>query len=116
MNNKKFLALTIVSFVGTAMLVIDGFFSRIAFQQYRTEHVGEQLTDFAFWPLWLPLLLVQLVVVALGFRAGASTTQRNAIILLVFVFFVASLYSLIGHETLTREIASQHQSHELDTH
>lgn len=104
MKRKIFLALIGVSSLASTMLGIDGVFSRISLEKYRTQSIAEQLTDFAFWPLWLPLLLVQVVVVALAFRGGANPVQRNAIIFMVFVFLVASTYSFIGHETLLKAV------------
>lgn len=105
MNRKIFFALISVSSLASLMLVIDGAFSRISLEKYQTQSVGEQLTDFAFWPLWLPLMLVQLVVVVLALRGGVDAVQRNIITFMIFIFVTASMYSFIGHDTLVKELA-----------
>ncbi len=102
MNSRKFFALIGVSSVASIMLIIDGAFSRIAANQNNKEGIAEQVGDFAFWPLWLPLLLVQIVVIALSLRSGLHHQQRNIIIFMLFLFLSASMYSLIGHVLLTK--------------
>ena len=87
------------------MLIIDGIFSRGAAGSFTLGSSDEQINDFALWPFWLPLLLVQIVVIALCYRGGVNQFQRNTIILMIFLFIIASMYSLIGHEMLTAEIA-----------
>lgn len=105
MKRVKFLGLTSVSCLSSIMLVIDGVFSRLAANNFSPSDFDEQINDFAFWPLWLPLLLVQVVVIALAYRGELNSLQRNIVIFMIFLFLAASMYSLIGHEMLTTEIA-----------
>jgi len=100
MKTPKFIALVTVSIMASVMLIIDGIFSRLATDNTPALGASEQVPDFDFWPLWLPLLLVQIVVVALTYRGLAGSFQRNVIYLGVFIFIAASIYSLAGHEML----------------
>ena len=104
MNKPKFIALAVVSSIASFMLIIDGIFSRLAAKNMSTQSVAEQAPDFAFWPLWLPLLLVQLVVLALNYRGQAADFQRNVIYFGVFLFIAASMYALLGHEMLKTQL------------
>ena len=104
MYKTKFIALTVVSSVASLMLIVDGIFSRLAADNLSTERSPEQVVDIAFWPLWLPLLLVQVVVLALTYRGRANDFQRNVIYFGVLFFITASMYSLLGHETLKAQL------------
>ena len=98
MNSKKFNLLSMVSLTTSLMLWVDGWFSRAAVKsgvQAGNLDVGNQL---AFWRLWVPLLMVQIVVVVLVHRDAPSPVQRNISYFGIFFFVIASLFALTGFE------------------
>ena len=97
----KFLALSVGSALSSAMLFIDGIFARRAAAAVGSSQVTEPTQHMAFWQLWVPLLLVQIVVVVLIHRDAAPSLQRNIIYFGVFIFITASLYSVTGFHLLT---------------
>ena len=106
-GSKKFVALVFGSALSSAMLYVDGLFARRAAVVSVTA-VTEQSQNMAFWQLWVPLLLVQIVVVVLVHRDTPSPLQRNLIYFGVFIFLIATLYSLTGfHQLINGTAATQ---------
>ncbi|MGR8948904.1 MAG: hypothetical protein ACU84Q_12710 [Gammaproteobacteria bacterium] len=104
-TTPKFASLAVVSILTSAMLFVDGRFSRLAALQSGNSASIEQSQNMAFWQLWVPLLLVQIVLVVLVRRAQPTTVQRNIIYLGIFLFVIATLYSITGFHILTRTLA-----------
>lgn len=82
------------------MLFIDGWYARRLMNSEINATNPDTVLSMAYWQLWIPLLFVQVVVLALAHRNHATIVQRNVIYLGVFLFSIASLYSLIGYEAL----------------
>ena len=100
MDKVKFFALSLVSLFTTVMLWVDGLFSRRAAESgVPVESIG-QADSFAFWRLWVPLIVVQIVVVTLIHRLSGTRVQRNIVYFGVFLFVMATLYALTGFQQL----------------
>ncbi|MEM7468861.1 MAG: hypothetical protein AAF387_18495 [Pseudomonadota bacterium] len=100
MKTSKFSLLCVVSLLTSVMLFVDGLFARRAVGMRDQLALQQQDVTLSFFQLWIPLALVQVVVFVLILRAGAASPRKHFILIGIFIFSVASLYSLTGYHQL----------------